>query len=80
MTEQDILESLPNKKRTLDIMSFTLLLSDRATQRLGNFEKLYQTDPVGKEAVERYHSELNTLNKTKPLNIYLKLTFEQFNS
>ncbi|XP_071803404.1 allene oxide synthase-lipoxygenase protein-like [Asterias amurensis] len=64
LTEQDILESLPNKKRTLDIMSFTLLLSDRATQRLGNFEKLYQTDPVGKEAVERFRDKLYATGDT----------------
>ncbi|XP_022084979.1 arachidonate 5-lipoxygenase-like [Acanthaster planci] len=63
-TEHDILQSLPNKKRTLDTMSFTRILSERATRRLGNFEKIYQTDPVGKEAVAEFLQELFSIEET----------------
>ena len=35
-------------------MTFTKILSEKATLRLGNFEKVYQSDPVGREAVTRY--------------------------
>ncbi|XP_071803307.1 allene oxide synthase-lipoxygenase protein-like [Asterias amurensis] len=64
LTEQDVLDSLPNKERTLGIMTFTALLSERATQRLGNFEKLYQTDPIGGEAVRRFQDKLSSVGDT----------------
>ncbi|XP_038060325.1 allene oxide synthase-lipoxygenase protein-like [Patiria miniata] len=64
LTEQDILDNLPHKERTLEIMSFVKILSERATLRLGNFEKTYQSDPVGKEAVDRFQKDLRSIEKT----------------
>ncbi|XP_033639708.1 arachidonate 5-lipoxygenase-like [Asterias rubens] len=57
-TEQDIVNCLPNKEKTISIMVVTKILSDRGTNGLGDFEVEYQFDDVGKKAVESFRKEL----------------------
>ena len=53
VTEKDILEALPTKKETIDIMWRTGILSKKTTQKLGDFEKQYLYDPVSTKAFMR---------------------------
>ncbi|XP_077864020.1 arachidonate 12-lipoxygenase, 12R-type-like [Saccoglossus kowalevskii] len=61
LSEDAILDHLPDKKITLDIMVMTSLLSTRATNPLGNFEINYQYDPVGKKVVEELKLSLKKI-------------------
>ncbi|XP_038045097.1 uncharacterized protein LOC119719671 [Patiria miniata] len=56
--EQDVIDCLPDKDKTLSIMLVTKILSDRGTNSLGDFEVEYQFDPVGKKAVESFRKDL----------------------
>jgi arachidonate 5-lipoxygenase len=57
-TEQDVIDCLPEKEKTLSIMLVTKILSDRGTNSLGDFEVEYQFDPIGKKAVESFRKDL----------------------
>ena len=46
LTEKYILDCLASRKETLDVMIVTKLLSERATNELGNFEMQYAYDPI----------------------------------
>lgn len=50
--ESDILNMLPDKPVTLDIMTVTKILSQRGTNSLGNFEVQYIFEPEAKKIVE----------------------------
>ncbi|KAI8492266.1 Arachidonate 5-lipoxygenase [Branchiostoma belcheri] len=63
LTEQDIISALPNKSHTLNIMVITKILSERATQPLGDFEKQYMYDPLGVKALEEFRQELDAISK-----------------
>ncbi|XP_071945302.1 polyunsaturated fatty acid 5-lipoxygenase-like [Antedon mediterranea] len=62
-TEDDILNALPDKKGTLDVMEVTHLLSKKATNGLGDFETEYQFDPVGAEAVKKFRDGLKKVGQ-----------------
>jgi arachidonate 5-lipoxygenase len=53
LTEKDIIDHVPLKDMTLDIMLVTKILSDRGTNPLGDFEVQYQYDPIGVKAVDK---------------------------
>ena len=53
LTEQDIIDALPVKDMTLDIIIVTKILSDRGTNALGDFEVQYMYDPRGTKPVEK---------------------------
>ena len=53
VTDADILKQLPTKSETVSIMSFSRLLSERATQPLGDFEIKYMYHPKVLEAVSK---------------------------
>ncbi|KAK8746647.1 hypothetical protein OTU49_017121 [Cherax quadricarinatus] len=61
-TEQEIMNLLPNKRMTLDIMVITKLLSSRGTNSLGDFEMQYLYDPVGVQAAEEFQKDLKRLS------------------
>ncbi|KAL9968315.1 hypothetical protein ACROYT_G026674 [Oculina patagonica] len=58
LTEKDIVDSLPLKDRTLDLILVTKILSERATNALGYFEVQYMYDPRGTKPVERLKKRL----------------------
>ena len=53
LTEQEIIDALPVKDMTLDIIIVTKILSDRGTNALGDFEVQYMYDPRGTKPVEK---------------------------
>ncbi len=53
VSDEEILQHLPNKNMTLSIAAITKLLSDRGTNNLGFFEKKYMFDPIGQAAHSR---------------------------
>ncbi|XP_067141773.1 allene oxide synthase-lipoxygenase protein-like [Centruroides vittatus] len=63
LTEEDILNHLPDKSVTLDIIIITRLLSMKGTNSLGDFEVQYLYDPVSIEAVEELKKDLEEISK-----------------
>ena len=53
LKEKYILDCLASRKETLDVMIVTKLLSERATNELGNFEMQYAYDPIILKALEQ---------------------------
>ena len=49
-TEEDILEILPTKDKTMDTMVITKLLSAQGTKSIGQFEFQYNYDPFAIKA------------------------------
>ena len=47
------MKQLPNKSETVEIMGFSRLLSERATQSLGDFEIKYMYHPKAQEALSK---------------------------
>lgn len=62
LTEKDILDYLPVKDMTLDIMIVTKILSDRGTNALGDFEVQYLYDPIGIKARDNLKKELKKIS------------------
>lgn len=58
LSEQDIIDALPVKDMTLDIIIVTKILSDRGTNALGDFEVQYMYDPRGTQPVEKLKKRL----------------------
>ncbi|XP_077987258.1 polyunsaturated fatty acid lipoxygenase ALOX15B-like [Glandiceps talaboti] len=63
VTEEDILQHLPDKLKTLDIMVITNILSERSTKTLGDFDIRYQYDPIGQNATEEFAKDLIKVGK-----------------
>ncbi|KAL3879827.1 hypothetical protein ACJMK2_032106 [Sinanodonta woodiana] len=64
LTEQDVINSLPDKPTTLDTMIVTKILSTRGTNQLGNFEVQYIFDPKAMKVVEEFQKELAEISVT----------------
>ncbi|XP_071945326.1 polyunsaturated fatty acid 5-lipoxygenase-like [Antedon mediterranea] len=60
--EKDIVNALPDKGKTLEVMKITKLLSVKGTNGLGEFEVDYQFDPVGTKAVRQFKRALETIS------------------
>ncbi|PRD29945.1 UNVERIFIED_CONTAM: Allene oxide synthase-lipoxygenase protein [Trichonephila clavipes] len=52
LADNDILNRIPNKETTLDIMVITKLLSTRATKSLGDFESQFMFHPACVQAAQ----------------------------
>ncbi|CAB3371080.1 Hypothetical predicted protein [Cloeon dipterum] len=79
MTEKDLLEFLPNKSTTLDIMVITKLLSMKGTKSLGDFEVQYIYDPSVVHIAEEFRLELKKLShEIKLRNKTRKFKYEWF--
>ncbi|XP_035228513.1 allene oxide synthase-lipoxygenase protein-like [Stegodyphus dumicola] len=63
LTENDILNAIPNKQTTLDIMVITKLLSTRATKSLGDFESQYMFHPTCVQAAKEFREELAEISR-----------------
>lgn len=64
LTEEDILNHLPDKNVTLDIITITNLLSSKGTKSLGDFEVQYLYDPVSITAAEEFRKDLEAISKS----------------
>ena len=62
-SDQDLLQYLPGRFTTREIMVITKLLSYRGTNVLGDFEVRYLYDPVGTKAAEKLREDLQQLMK-----------------
>ena len=49
VTERTILDSLPDRPTTLDIMIVTKILSAKGTKSIGDFEVQYVFDPPARD-------------------------------
>ncbi|XP_033742814.1 LOW QUALITY PROTEIN: allene oxide synthase-lipoxygenase protein-like [Pecten maximus] len=72
LTESCILEALPDKALTFEIIIITKLLSAFGTNKLGDFEMKYIYDPKAENVLKRFQKELaeqsrrvKTLEKTR---------------
>ncbi|XP_042907350.1 allene oxide synthase-lipoxygenase protein isoform X1 [Parasteatoda tepidariorum] len=63
MGENDILNCIPNKETTLDIMVITKLLSTKATKSLGDFESQFMYHPTCVQATEEFREELQEISR-----------------
>lgn len=54
LSQDYIVESLPTKVTTLDVMSITWILSQLGTNALGDFEEQFAFDPTSLHALDRY--------------------------
>lgn len=64
LTEADIMNSLPDKPTTLDIMIVTKILSTKGTKSLGDFEVQYIVDPQALKIVEEFKADLKAAGQT----------------
>ncbi|XP_022087837.1 arachidonate 5-lipoxygenase-like isoform X2 [Acanthaster planci] len=60
-SEKDILDNLPEKNVTVDVMTVTRLLSEKATNSLGDFEMQYGFCPVAVKALEQFRKDLKQI-------------------
>ncbi|XP_022087867.1 arachidonate 5-lipoxygenase-like isoform X2 [Acanthaster planci] len=60
-TEKDILDNLHDKTLTVDVMIVTRLLSEKATNSLGDFEMQYGFCPVAVKALEQFRKDLKQI-------------------
>ncbi|GIY46113.1 allene oxide synthase-lipoxygenase protein [Caerostris darwini] len=63
LPDGDILNRIPNKETTLDIMVITKLLSTRATKSLGDFESQFMFHPACIQASEEFREELAQISR-----------------
>nr|XP_054768831.1 polyunsaturated fatty acid 5-lipoxygenase-like [Lytechinus pictus] len=61
-SEADIVEQLPNKKQTLDIMAFMRLLSTRGSKPLADFEVQYMHGPAYQKALKKFRAQLKRIS------------------
>ncbi|XP_071127742.1 allene oxide synthase-lipoxygenase protein-like [Mytilus edulis] len=61
---ETILKTIPNRKILLTIMSITKVLSEKATESLGDFEKQFIVDPRAIEVVEEFRQTLREVGTT----------------
>ncbi|KAK6172844.1 hypothetical protein SNE40_016422 [Patella caerulea] len=62
--EKKVVDYLPDKRTTLDVMVVTKILSGRGTKCLGDFEVQYVFDPKAVEIVDQFRADLKVISKT----------------
>lgn len=76
-TEKDIIQSLPDRNVTLNVMTITHLLSEKATNSLGDFETQYIYDPKALKVLAKFRDDLNAASiKITKRNNNLRFPFE----
>ncbi|VDI58658.1 Hypothetical predicted protein [Mytilus galloprovincialis] len=61
---ETILKTIPNRAELLELMSITKVLSEKATQSLGDFEKQLIVDPPAVKIVHEFRQSLRDIGKT----------------
>ncbi|CAC5368152.1 ALOX5 [Mytilus coruscus] len=61
---ETILKSIANRAELLGVMSITKVLSEKATQSLGDFEKQLIVDPPAVKIVDEFRQSLRNVGKT----------------
>ncbi|XP_014775802.1 polyunsaturated fatty acid 5-lipoxygenase [Octopus bimaculoides] len=61
-TENDVIAAIPNKAETFNIVTLTRVLSESATNSLGNFETQYIYDPKAVGCVKDFRSDLKRIS------------------
>ncbi|RUS85759.1 hypothetical protein EGW08_006473 [Elysia chlorotica] len=75
--ERDILESLPDRPTTLDIMIVTKILSAKGTKSIGDFEVQYIFDPQARDIVDEFRKDLLKISKKiKDRNLHRNPPYE----
>ncbi|XP_063398550.1 polyunsaturated fatty acid 5-lipoxygenase-like [Mytilus trossulus] len=60
---ETILKTIPNRAELLELMSITKVLSEKATQSLGDFEKQLIVDPPAVKIVNEFRQSLRNVGK-----------------
>jgi arachidonate 5-lipoxygenase len=77
MTERDILDCLPDRPTTLDIMIVTKILSAKGTKSIGDFEVQYVFDPKARDIVQDFRKDLKEISKNiKERNLHRNPPYE----
>ncbi|XP_072174570.1 polyunsaturated fatty acid 5-lipoxygenase-like [Diadema setosum] len=63
LTADDLIDQLPDKQETLEVMTVTKILSTRATKSLGDFETCYMFDPEAQTAIQRFRADLQAIGQ-----------------
>ncbi|XP_066287413.1 polyunsaturated fatty acid 5-lipoxygenase-like isoform X3 [Branchiostoma lanceolatum] len=63
LTEQDILDALPDKRDAVTINTIAVILSERATNPLGDFEVEYLRGDKVKEVISNFQKELRRISR-----------------
>ncbi|XP_077983699.1 polyunsaturated fatty acid 5-lipoxygenase-like [Glandiceps talaboti] len=64
LTEKDVLAYLPDKSTQLKIMVMAQSLSLFGTEKLGYFDKLYQSDSISQSAIKEFQEDLKKVGET----------------
>lgn len=76
-TEKDIIQSLPDRNTTLNVMTINYLLSKKTTNSLGYFEIQYIHDPKALKVLAKFRDDLNAASiKIRKRNNNLRFPFE----
>ncbi|XP_055893478.1 polyunsaturated fatty acid 5-lipoxygenase-like isoform X2 [Biomphalaria glabrata] len=76
-TERDILNALPDRPTTLDIMIVTKILSSKGTKSIGDFEVQFVFDPKACEVLDQFRKDLHAINETiKERNLHRNPPYE----
>ncbi|XP_059168642.1 allene oxide synthase-lipoxygenase protein-like isoform X2 [Physella acuta] len=77
VTERDILNCLPDRPTTLDIMIVTKILSAKGTKSIGDFEVQYIFDPAARDIVDEFRKDLRKISKQiKERNVHRNPPYE----
>ncbi|KAL4218062.1 Arachidonate 5-lipoxygenase [Mactra antiquata] len=64
LTEEHILESLPDKTTSMNVMIITKILSQKVSKSLGDFDVNYVYDPRAIEVIKGFREELKKITST----------------
>ncbi|XP_077984768.1 polyunsaturated fatty acid 5-lipoxygenase-like [Glandiceps talaboti] len=64
LTEKDVLKHLPEKSTQLKIMVKGKILSEIGTEKLGYFDKMYQSDSISQSAIKEFREDLDKIGLT----------------
>ncbi|XP_005095778.2 allene oxide synthase-lipoxygenase protein [Aplysia californica] len=77
ITQRDILDCLPDRPTTLDIMIVTKILSAKGTKSIGDFEVQYIFDPQARDIVDTFRKDLKEISrKIKERNLHRNPPYE----
>ncbi|XP_033731578.1 arachidonate 8S-lipoxygenase-like [Pecten maximus] len=80
LTEASIIDALPDKSTTFDVMTIFKVLSGMGTNKLGDYEVKYVYDPKAEAVLEEFRKELEDLgNRVESLERFRKVSYPWLN-